>query len=81
MSLEKFEVIIASLPDRENLVAEIVYDHVEWAEISDEKLDGNLVIQFYAHPRNKYWEFRLDEALEILEKAKKRLLGIGGLKE
>ena len=32
----KMEIKIASLPDRENLVAELWYDKVQWCEISQE---------------------------------------------
>lgn len=71
--MEKFRITIASLPDRERLVAEILYEGVQWAEISQET-DNALIIQFYSHPRKKYWEFTYDEALQILEQAKKKLL-------
>jgi hypothetical protein len=71
--MEKFRITVASLPDRERLVSEIIYNGVQWAEISQET--GNLVVQFYSHPQKKYWEFSLDEAIEVLEKAKKKLLG------
>ncbi len=70
--MEKFRIIIASLPDRERPVAEIAYENVQWAEISYET--DELIVQFYPHPRQKYWEFRLDEALEMLQKAKEKLL-------
>lgn len=73
--MEKFRITIASLPDREQLVAEILYDGVQWAEISQETDD--LMIQFYSHPRKKYWEFSLEEAMEALERAKKRMLDLG----
>jgi hypothetical protein len=72
--MEKFRITIASLPDREHLVAEILYEDVQWAEISQET-DKKIIIQFYSHPRKKYWEFSFDEAVQILEKAKKKLLG------
>lgn len=71
--MEKFRVTIASLPDREHLVAEIFCEGIQWAEISQEN-DDELIIQFYPHPREKYWEFNLDEATAALEKAKKSLL-------
>ncbi|NGX48222.1 MAG: hypothetical protein K1000chlam3_01612 [Chlamydiae bacterium] len=71
--MEKFRITIASLPDREEIEAEILYDGVQWAEISQET--DELVVQFYSHPRQKFWEFPLDEALEAPEKAKKKLLG------
>ena len=71
--MEKFGINIASLPDRERLVAEILYEGVQWAEISQET-DDELNIQFYAHPRKKYWEFPFEEALKVLEEAKNKLL-------
>jgi hypothetical protein len=72
--MEKFRISIASLPDRENLVAEICYEGVQWVEISQET--NETIIQFYSHPRQDYWEFILDDALEILAQAKKRLLDL-----
>ncbi len=70
--MEKFKIIIASLPNRERPVAEIAYENVQWAEISQET--DELIIQFYPHPRQEYWEFSFNEAFEVLEKAKKSLL-------
>lgn len=74
--MEKFRITVASLPDREHLVAEILYEEVEWAEISQEKGD-ELIIQLHPHPREKYWEFNLDEAIESLEKARNKILEEG----
>lgn len=71
--MEKFRITIASLPDRERLVAEILYEGVQWAEISQEK-DDELIIQLYPHPREKHWEFPYDDALRTLEEAKNKLL-------
>jgi hypothetical protein len=76
--MKKFDITIASLPDRENLVAEILYERMQWAEISQEA--DQVMIQFYAHPTQKYWAFPLDEALKVLEQAKQKFLGIGGYK-
>jgi hypothetical protein len=67
--MEKFRINIASLPDRERLVAEIIYEGIQWVEISYENEDP--IIQFYPHPTKGFWEFKLDDALEALEKAKK----------
>ena len=77
--MEKFRITVASLPDRENLVAEILYDNVQWVEISQETEE--IIIQFYSHPTKEYWEFSLDEALEALENAKKRFLSLGERRE
>lgn len=71
--MKEFRITVASLPDRERLVSEVIIDQVQWAEISQEEDD--LVVQFYPHPRQKYWELNLNEAIEILEKAKQKLLG------
>ena len=53
----KFEILIASLPHREHLVAEIYYNNMYWAQISRE--NEELVIQFYPHPTEKYGNFPL----------------------
>ncbi|MBI3211631.1 MAG: hypothetical protein HYZ47_02975 [Simkania negevensis] len=71
--MEKFRITVAGLPDRGRLVAEILYEGVQWAEISQEKGD-ELTIQLYPHPRKKHWEFSYDEALKALEQAKNKLL-------
>ncbi len=55
--MRKFDITIASLPDRENLVAEILYDGVQQAEISQET--EALIIQLYPHPRQEYWKSSL----------------------
>lgn len=73
--MNNFRITIASLPDRENLVAEISYNNIQFAEISHET--SELIIQFYPHPKEKYWEFSTDAILAIIEKAKKRLIEVG----
>ncbi len=72
--MSKFEIWITSPPDRERVVAEIWYDKMSWAEISCE--DKDVVVQFYPQPTNGYWEFPFDEAIEILQKAKNRLVSM-----
>jgi len=73
MKIGNFEIMISSLPHRERPVAEIYYNNMYWVQISQETDD--LVIHFYSHPTNKYWEFPLDKALIALEKAKLKLVG------
>ena len=68
----KFEILIASLPNRERLVAEIYYDNMYWVQISQE--EEELVVQFYSHPTEKYWTFPFEEALKVLEQARNKLL-------
>ncbi len=71
---QKFRINVASLPDREHLVAEILYEGIQCAEISQEA--SELVLQFYSHPRQKHWEFFFDELLIVLERAKDKLMEI-----
>ena len=73
--MKELRITIASLPDRENLVAEISYKHYQFAEISQEEKE--MKIQFYSHPKQKYWEFSLEEIQDIIEKAKNRLIEVG----
>ena len=73
--LENFEVEIASIPTEENLVSEIFYKGTQWVQIYFHK--NELLIQFYPHPKQEYWEFPFEQAIQVLEKAKKRLLEIG----
>lgn len=69
---KNFTIIVASVPDRDNLVTEIYYNNVQWAEISKE--DNKTLIQFYSYPDQDYWEFPLEEALQVLESARDRFL-------
>jgi len=78
MLSEKFRITVASLPDREELVVEINYNHEQWVEISQEPGQERPIIQFYTSINKEYWEFPLDEALEALDLAKKKFLGLGG---
>ena len=71
--MKKFEIVIASLPNRERVVAEIYYENKCWVEISQEK-EEELMIQFYSYPDQKYWEFTYNEAVKVLEEAKNKLL-------
>ncbi|WP_316355855.1 hypothetical protein [Candidatus Neptunichlamydia sp. REUL1] len=67
-----FNIDILELPERENTVAEIDYKKHQWVEISAE-IPNKFSVQFYPHPENGYWEFPYDEAMEVLEEAKKSL--------
>lgn len=63
------------MPDREYLVATISYQGKGWAEINHE--EEEMKIQFYPHPNQPYWEFNLEDALEALEEAKRKLVAMG----
>ncbi len=70
----KMEITIASLPDRENLVAELWYDNVLWCEISQEESEP--ILEIYPHPTGKPWTFPFEEALACLQQAKRKLINL-----
>ena len=75
MSKEDFKIIVCDLPHREELVAEVYYKSIGWAEISAE-IPNQFVITFgncNKGNKGKYWEFLYDEAMEVLEEAKNQL--------
>ncbi len=67
--MNRFEIIIASPPDRERLVAEIWHNNILVAEINQEA--ESLEIELY---KNEKLIFNLNEFLLALEDAKKALL-------
>ncbi|MGJ1409064.1 hypothetical protein ACR78Z_05265 [Sphingobacterium thalpophilum] len=66
--MSQFKIQLSSVPDRENLVAEIWYREILVAEINQEaeKLD----IEFYVNEKMK---FDLDEFLKAVENAKGKI--------
>jgi hypothetical protein len=70
--MEKFEIEILNYLNKKLPVAEVYYNQNQWAEISSR--EGELIIHFYTPSGMKYWEFSLEEAIQILNKAKDRLL-------
>jgi len=67
--MSKFKIEIASVPDRENLVAEVWYDDILVAEINQET--EKLEIEFYL---NRKITFELNELLETLKIAKRKIM-------
>lgn len=68
--MNRFTIQIASLPDREKLVAEIWHAETHIAEINQE--NDYLEIEFYQLEKAK---FSLDELMEVLNLAKAKLTG------
>jgi len=66
----QMEIKIASLPDRENLVAEVWDDKVQWCEISQEESDP--ILEIYPHPTGK---FPFAEAFACPQHAARKLVG------
>ena len=67
--MSKFNIELSSVPDRENLVAEIWYGKKMVAEVNKET--EKFVIEFCLDEKIS---FMLDEFLEVLENAKRRIL-------
>ena len=67
--MSKFYIELSSVPDRENLVAEIWYEKKMVAEVNKET--EKFVIEFCLDEKIS---FMLDEFLEVLENAKRRIL-------
>ena len=67
--MSKFNIELSSVPDRENLVAEIWYENKMVAEVNKET--EKFVIEFCLDEKKS---FMLDEFLEVLENAKRRIL-------
>ncbi|MBF1586059.1 hypothetical protein [Prevotella sp. HJM029] len=67
--MSKFNIELSSVPDRENLVAEIWYEKKMVAEVNKEI--EKFVIEFYLDEKIS---FMLDEFFEVLENAKRRIL-------
>lgn len=72
MVMKKFSFRIASDTRKVKVFAEIFYDNDQWAEISQEEKAP--VVTFFSPSNSKYWEFDLEDALEILQLAKNSLI-------
>ncbi|MCL4684878.1 hypothetical protein KJ059_09010 [Myxococcota bacterium] len=65
------EISIASPPDRKDLVAEILVDREQLAEINRE--EPILRVEIYPKPSGGAWLLRFDELMGALEQARRRL--------
>lgn len=69
--ISKIEIILASLPDRENMVAELWVEKSQLAEIQIEGSD--LRVELYARRDGASWSIEYPVLLDALEKAARRL--------
>lgn len=69
-SLE-LQVQIASVPDRDELVAELWAGKYQVAELA--QLEGKLVLQLYAAPDGLSWEFGLDDFIRSINELRRQL--------
>jgi hypothetical protein len=67
------EVVIASPPDRDKLVAELSDGDGVWAVVNQET--EQFVIEILPRPDGNPWVFPLNAVLEAIERAAKRLSG------
>ena len=69
----KVRVDIASPPDRERLVAQIMIGNEQWAEINQEQEE--LQIEIYPRQDGQPWIVDYKDIVEALAEARGRLLG------
>ncbi len=65
------EVTLSSVPDREDVVAEIWYEDEMLAELREE--GESLVIEVYGRPGGVPWNLNYSELMAGLRRAKERL--------
>ena len=73
--MNKFRITVASLPNSENLVAEVFYENLQFAEIFYE--NKKLMVEFYGYEKKDIWRFPFHQIMDILEEAKQRLIETG----
>ena len=71
--MSELDVEVSSPPDRKHLVADIVYNGVQVAEINQEK--GDLQIEVYPTRTGEPWKFEYAAFLDAIRRAEQRLHG------
>ena len=71
--VSQIQVDIASPPDREKLVAQLMIGNEQWGELNQEH--DTLLLEFYPRQDERPWEIDFNAAIEALMEAKRRLLG------
>ena len=72
MSKEDWEILVTDFPGKEELVCEIWYKDMHWADISEEVKEKCTVL-FANKGDGNYWEFPYDEAIDVLKEARDHL--------
>lgn len=65
------ELIMASWPDKEHLVVELLHKGLLWGIITEE--DEQPILELYPAPEGTHWEIPLADVLAVLEHTQKRL--------
>jgi len=73
MTEGKTEIVIATVPDRDEAVAEIWSENSLFAELRHE--NGSYIFEIYPRQDGNPWIFGYDELLQMLSTAKTKLLG------
>ena len=73
---DEIVIRIASVPDREQPVAELWCGDTQWGELSQE--GGRLVLELYPGPAGQPWRFAFADVSAALEQARRRLVGGAG---
>ena len=71
MVRKKYEVLIASVPDREHVVAEIWCDECQLAEMRRE--GEEVFVELYPHPQLPAWDFNYQDLLHLLATGNQKL--------
>ncbi|ASN85820.1 MULTISPECIES: hypothetical protein [Pectobacterium] len=69
------EYSVGSSFERENLYAELSFNRVQWGEVSLSEDKKSVSIIIYPN-ENSVLEFKYDEFLDVIEKAKTHLLNL-----
>jgi len=67
-----FSYQIASVYDREELIAELLYDDEQWGEISKE--NGHVVLELYGREDGQPWRFPPKEVESLIYRARRDLV-------
>ena len=70
---KKFHLSVGDEPEYEDLTAEINYDGLFFALISQEEGFEHLRIEIYPREDGEKWCFKVTEFIEVIELSKKRL--------
>ncbi len=65
-------VTIASVPDREKLVAELWYEQELWGEISQDT--GELILEIYPSSIHGFRQLKCEELVSAVQQARDKLL-------
>jgi phage pi2 protein 07 len=70
--MKQMTVTIASVPDRDNLVAELWCKNELWGELSQQQ--GQLKLEIYPTTNGEAWKLIYEEVINVIQEAKDKLL-------